>query len=177
MVDRQLETVRLRLRPFVADDLDALHRLWTNPDVRRYLWDDVEISRNRAEAVIATSTESFDSRGFGFWSIFFRENNDDLIGFCGLRVFGNDEDVEILYGIHPSHCGQGLATEASEAVLNFGFQTCGLTKIYAGADSPNVASFRVMEKLGMTYDGPRVVNGMEAVYYCLNNPTDEVINR
>ena len=171
MVARELETARLRLRPFVAGDLDALHRLWTNPGVRRYLWDDVEITVDRAEAVVAASSESFDSRGFGFWSIFLRENNEDLIGFCGLRVFGNDEDVEILYGIHPSHWGQGLATEASEAVLHFGFQTCGLTKIYAGADSPNAASFRVMEKLRMTYDGPRIVNGMEAVYYRLNNPT------
>ena len=171
MVAKQLETVRLRLRPFVASDLDALHLLWTNPDVRRYLWDDVEISRDRAEAVIGLSIESFSSRGFGFWAVFFRENTDNLIGFCGLRTFGDTEDVEILYGIHPSHWGQGIATEASEAVLNFGFQTCGLTKIYAGADSPNASSFRVIEKLGMTYDGPRIVNGMEAVYYCLNNPT------
>lgn len=172
MVAKQLETARLRLRPFIAGDLAALHRLWANPDVRRYLWDDVEITIDRAEVVIAASSESFDSRGFGFWSIFLRENNEDLIGFCGLRVFGNDEDVEILYGIHPSRWGQGLATEASEAVLHFGFQTCGLTKIYAGADSPNSASFRVMEKLRMTYDGPRVVNGIEAVYYRLNNPTE-----
>ena len=166
----QLETVRLTLRPFVAGDLDALHLLWTNAGVRRYLWDDIEISRDRAEAVICASTESFRSRGFGFWSIFFKENNDDLLGFCGLRVFGNAEDVEILYGVHPSHWGRGFATEASEAVLNFGFETCGLTKIYAGGDSPNAASFRVMEKLGMTYDGPRIVNGVEAIYYCLKNP-------
>lgn len=171
MIPRQLETVRLRLRPFVASDLDALHLLWTNPDVRRYLWDDVEISRDRAEAVIALSIDSFSSRGFGFWGISLRDNTGNLIGFCGLRVFGDTEDVEILYGIHPSHWGQGLATEASEAVLQFGFQTCGLTKIYAGGDSPNAASFRVMEKLGMTYDGARIVNGMEAVYYCLNNPS------
>ena len=163
--------MRLRLRPFVAGDLDALHQLWTDPEVRRYLWDNIEIDRDRAEAVLAESSEFFRSRGFGLWSVFFKENQDDLIGFCGLRVFGDPDDVEILYGIHPSHWGQGLATEASEAVLNFGFQTCGLNKIYAGADAPNAASFRVMEKLGMTYDGPRVVNGMEAVYYCLNNPT------
>jgi RimJ/RimL family protein N-acetyltransferase len=168
--DTQLETVRLRLRPFVANDVDDLHRLWTDPDVRRYLWDDLTISRGQAAAEIVKSTETFNSRGFGFWSLFFKENKTDLIGFCGLRVFGTPDEIEILYGIHPSHWGKGLATEAAEAILNFGFQVCRLPKIHAGADSPNSASFRVMEKLGMTYDGLRIVNGLEAVYYCLSNP-------
>ncbi len=169
MIARQLETTRLRLRPFVADDLNELHRFWTDPDVRRYLWDDLTISRDQAEAEIVKSIESFNSRGFGFWSLFFKENNADLIGFCGLRVFGAPDEIEILYGIHPSHWRKGLATEAAEAILNFGFQVCRLPKIYAGADSPNSASFRVMEKLGMTYDGARLVKGLEAVYYCLSN--------
>ena len=169
MIARQRETARLRLRPFLPTDTDELHRLWTDPHVRRYLWDDLEISRDRAEAEITNSIESFNTRGFGFWAVFLEEKDSDLIGFCGLRVFGKPEEVEILYGIHPSHWGKGLATEASAAVLNFGFQMCRLPKIYAGADSPNKASIRVMEKLGMTYDGLRIVNGLEAVYYCLSN--------
>lgn len=168
-MERQLETVRLCLRPFAANDLNDLHRLWTNPNVRRYLWDDLTITRAQAEAEIVKSTESFNNRGFGFWSLFFKENNADLIGFCGLRVFETPDEIEILYGIHPSHWGKGLATEAGEAILNYGFQVCRLPKIYAGADGPNTASFRVMEKLGMTYDGLRIVNGLEAVYYSLSN--------
>jgi ribosomal-protein-alanine N-acetyltransferase len=167
--ERQLETVRLRLRPFVANDVEDLHRLWTDADVRRYLWDDLTISREQAATEIIKSTESFNNPGFGFWSLFFKENHADLIGFCGLRIFGTPDEIEILYGIHPSHWREGLATEAAEAILNFGFQVCLLPKIYAGADSPNSASFRVMEKLGMTYDGLRNVNGVEAVYYSLSN--------
>lgn len=168
-MERQLETVRLSLRPFVAKDVDDLHQLWTDPDVRRYLWDNLTISRDQAEAEIIKSTESFNNRGFGCWSVFLKENDAALIGFCGLRVFGTPDEIEILYGIHPSHWGKGLATEAAEAILNFGFQVCRLPKIYAGADPPNTASFRVIEKLGMTYDGLRIVNGLEAVYYCLTN--------
>lgn len=168
-MERQLETVRLRLRPFVAKDVDDLHQLWTDPDVRRYLWDNLTISRDQAEAEIVKSTESFNNRGFGFWSVFLRENDAALIGFCGLRVFGTPDEIEIVYGIHPSHWGKGLATEAAESILNFGFQVCRLPKIYAGADSPNSASFRVMEKLRMTYDSLRIVNGLEAVYYSLSN--------
>jgi len=157
------------LRPFIANDVDELYRLWTDPEVRRYLWDDLTISHHQAEAEIVKSNESFINRGFGFWSLFLKENDTGLIGFCGLRVFGTPDEIEILYGIHPSHWGKGLATEAADAILNFGFQVCGLPKIYAGADSPNSASFRVMEKLGMTYDGLRIVNGLEAVYYSLSN--------
>ncbi len=143
-MEREFETIRLRLRPFIADDLDHLHHLWINPDVRRYLWDDLEISRDRAAGEIVKSSESLRSRGFGFWALILKDD-ETLIGFCGLRVFADPADIELLYGIAPSHWGQGLATEAAAAVLNYGFQACRLPKIYAGADAPNRASFRVIE--------------------------------
>jgi RimJ/RimL family protein N-acetyltransferase len=50
-----LDTARLRLRPYRDSDLDALHRLWTDPDVRRYLWDDTIIDRQLAEATMRAS--------------------------------------------------------------------------------------------------------------------------
>ncbi len=78
-------------------------------------------------------------------------------------------DVEILYGIEPARWGKGLATEAAQAILIYGFEACQLPRIHAGADAPNKASFKVMEKLGMTCEGPRTVNGIEAIYYYLNN--------
>lgn len=168
----RLETDRLTLRPFAASDLDWLHQLWTHADVRRYLWDGIEIGRERAAEEISKSRESFQSHGFGFWAVLLKEDNA-LIGFCGLRVFGDASDVEILYGIAPGHWGKGLATEAARATLRYGFETCRLAKIYAGADAPNEASIKVMAKLGMTYEGPRTINGIEAVYYSINNSRHE----
>ena len=94
-------------------------------------------------------------------------SSDMLIGFAGLREFGEDCEVELLYGLLPEFWHQGYATEASRAVLQHGFQVCGLTKIYAGADPPNEASFRVMKNLGMVFAKRMILNGKEAIYYCL----------
>ncbi len=63
----------------------------------------------------------------------------------------------------------GLATEAAQAVAQFGFEKCGVERIYAGADPPNTASFRIMEKLGMKFSGRISINGIETDYYLVNN--------
>lgn len=162
----QIETARLFLRPFRGDDLHDLHRLWTNAEVRRYLWDDLRVTRAQVLGEIAKSVECFETCGFGLWTL--RDKSLELLlGFCGLRRFGQAQDVEILYGIAPQHWGQGLATEAARAVLHFGFQYCNLPAIYAGADPPNSASLRVMEKLGMEFADCQRINKLEAIYYSI----------
>ena len=165
-----LETSRLILLPFALTDLDFLHGLWTEPLVRRYLWDDLVIGREQAQAIIEASQESFAEHGFGFWRIALIES-EASIGFCGLRHFSNTQTggnrVEILYGLTPTQWGKGLAAEATQAVLRFGFESLHLEQIYAGADTPNVASFRVMERLGMQFDHTTELNGLVARYYVI----------
>jgi RimJ/RimL family protein N-acetyltransferase len=170
MPNFDLTTQRLSLRPFTAANVDELHRHWTNADVRKYLWDDEIIPRETAAEVVTASLASFTEHGFGFWLMTLVES-DEFAGFCGLRHFGEEPLVEILYGIEPALWGSGLAVEASQAVLQFGFEQAGLAKIYAGADPPNAASIRVMEKLGMRSDHRRTINGLEAIYYALERPT------
>ena len=166
----KLETARLSLLPFTSADLDFLHALWIDPQVRRYLWDDQIISPEQAHEVIETSLASFATAGYGFWLVRMKEN-DSPVGFCGLRQFSNAEiveaQVEILYGISPEHWCNGLAVEASSAVLRFGFERLQLERIYAGADLPNVASLRVMEKLGMQFDHQAQLHGLETSYYVI----------
>jgi [ribosomal protein S5]-alanine N-acetyltransferase len=163
-----LELDRLLLRPFSPNDLDDLLRLWTEPLVRRFLWDDIVISREQAAAVIEASQESFDQFQFGFWRVDLKP--DYLpIGFCGLRHFSDAQvganQVEILYGLSPVFWGKGLALEAAQGVLQFGFEKLKLAQIYAGADPPNVASFRVMERLGMHFDHETEINGLSTRFY------------
>src|SRR5262249_23546027 len=92
--------------------------------------------------------------------------------FCGLRHFAEDgaesSEVEILYGVAPGHWGKRIATEAAGAVLRYGLGDRRLAQIYAGADPPNVASFPVIEKLGMKFARKTNVNGVEALYYVLS---------
>jgi len=162
----RLETARLLLRPCTADDLDALHRLWTDPEVRRYLFDDRIIPREQAAAMIQSSLASFPTHGFGLWLVH-RAGEDAIIGFSGLSLTGDPPEVELLYGIAPSAWGQGVATEAARAVLRYGFAELRLAHITAGADVPNVASLRVLEKLGMTFTRRTRTQYGEVLYFAV----------
>jgi [ribosomal protein S5]-alanine N-acetyltransferase len=165
-----LETARLCLQPFTSAGLAFLHSLWLDPQVRRYLWDDQLISREQVREVIESSLACFAAADYGFWLVRLKEDGKP-IGFCGLRQFNDaqvgETQVEILYGVAPEYWSNGYAVEAAHAVLRFGFERLQLACIYAGADPPNVASFRVMEKLGMQLDHRTQLQGREAIYYAI----------
>ena len=154
-------TARLRLDPVREPDLESLHALWTEPSVRRYLWDDVIIPREKAEETLRKSLASFARDGFGLWALRLI-GDQDLIGFAGLRRIAElPLEVELLYGLHPRFWGRGLATEAAAALLERGFVRHGLERVWARADAPNAASFRVMKRLGMTRcQGPGSASGI-----------------
>jgi ribosomal-protein-alanine N-acetyltransferase len=158
------------MRPFATDDVDELHRMWVDPGVRKFLWDDQIIPREMAVAVIEGSIDNFVKHGFGFWAVCFKDD-PALVGFGGLRHFtedgGDKSEVEILYGVAIGHWGKAIATEAACAVLRYGFEEIGLEQIYAGADPPNAASFRVMEKIGMKFARRMTINELEAIYHVM----------
>lgn len=153
-----LTTPRLRLSPANAGDAPALQALWNEPDVRRYLWDDEEVSLERTREAVDAGNLSFRARGFGLWCVELTHSGV-LAGFCGLREFGEAGEIEILYGLGPTRMGNGYATEAARAVLAHGFGACGLLEIWGRTDEPNLGSARVLERLGMTLrrtqSGPR----------------------
>ena len=163
----QLVTPRLRLRPAEAGDVDALHGLWIHADVRHWLWDDVVIERETAAERVAASCASFARAGFGHW-IVTRPPGGALLGSAGLVEIDPAVGPELLYAFHPSHWGRGYATEASRAVLAHGFGRCGLERIAGRTDAPNRASARVLERLGMRFEGERPVAGRPTLHYVLS---------
>ena len=166
---REIGTSRLRLRPFSREDLDDLHRLWTESEVRRFLWDDKVISREQTVEIIESSVDSFGRYGFGFWCIY-PSDTPELIGFVGLRRFGDLAEVELLYGIATSYWGRGLATEAATAMIDYAFRRVGLEIIFARADAPNAASTRVMQKSGRKFLSRGIVDGLDTITYVLQAP-------
>jgi ribosomal-protein-alanine N-acetyltransferase len=164
---REIRTQRLSLRPFTLADVDVIHRLWTEPGVRKYLWDDEIIPKEKAQEVIVKSVELFNKKGLGLWAATFH-GQSTIIGFCGYWHFHEPPELEILYGIAPEHWGRNLATEAAQAMLQFGFQYLKFDEISASADAPNAASFRVMEKTGMMFLKRESRNGLDTIFYTIS---------
>jgi ribosomal-protein-alanine N-acetyltransferase len=162
-----LNTGRLKLRPIEQSDVDALHALWTDPDVRRYLWADQILPREQVADIVDKSVASFEQEGFGFFALELAGQSGELIGFCGHRRGGEQDQIELLYGIHPRYWGAGLVAEAAREVLQFGFESCGFDTVVAATDTPNQQSVRVLQKLGMTFEGRREFHGLDTVFYSM----------
>lgn len=150
MVPRELATARLLLRAFAPADEATLLAQWNDAEVARYLFDgeavSVEMVRRQIEASETGRAEGLP----GLFTLALREAPGESIGFAGLRRFGDERRLEVLYALLPRYWGRGLAAEAARAVLELGF-AAGEPEIWAGADPPNAASFRVMERLGMRF--------------------------
>ena len=144
---RPLVTARLDLAPGTLADVPALWALWTDPDVRRWLWDDQVIPLERARALVADGVATARASGLGLWTVR-RRGAGEIVGFCALLP-NTAGEAELLYGLAPVCWGQGLATEAARAVLRHAFDDLGLACVVAATDPPNRASIRVLERLGM----------------------------
>jgi ribosomal-protein-alanine N-acetyltransferase len=162
-----IDTARLRLRPLEAADVDDLHHVFVDAGVRKYLWDDEVIPRERTASIVETSIASFDAHGFGLWAVR-RKDDGTLVGFCGFWHFHEPPQLELLYGLAPSAWHQGLATEAAAAMIRYGFDTLSFTRVDASTDGPNVASVRVMERAGMTFWKREMTNGLDTIYYSIS---------
>jgi [ribosomal protein S5]-alanine N-acetyltransferase len=163
-----LHTERLVLRPIAATDVAVLHRFWTDPAVRKYLWDNEIISVQQVREIIDDSDGCFAEVGCGLFAIELGERPGELVGFCGLRHMAEGDGIELLYGILPRYWGEGLVTEAAREVLRFGFDDCGLPRIVGATDTPNQRSVRVMQRLGMTFQERRNYKGLDTVFYSVS---------
>jgi RimJ/RimL family protein N-acetyltransferase len=161
-----LYTKRLSLRPCQFSDLDAVHRLWTEADVRRFLFDDRQISPQEAQSFIQASNASFMEHGYGLW-LFFEHQSDQIGGFSGL-LHSSQEPPSLIFGTQPQLWGRGYAREAALSVLQYARDQLGLKQVVADVDQPNVASSRVLEALGMSPVGSAIAHGHCLIYYNLN---------
>lgn len=163
-----LRTDRLILRPIAPSDVDALHQFWTDPAVRKYLWDNEIISRETVVDIVERSTASFRELGTGLFALELLESPGELVGFCGLRRMAGSDDMELLYGVLPRYWGEGLVSEAARRALQHGFEDCGLTRVMGATDTPNQRSVRVMQRLGMVFEERREYKGLDTVFYSIS---------
>lgn len=147
-----MDTPRLRFSRVSRGDVDTLHRIWTDPGVRRYLWDDVTIDRETAAQVVEQTVRDWAEHHYGLWLVRERDGTE-AIGFVGFRSSGDPAVPELLFGFLPAWWHRGLATEAARAALQYLFEVAGADSAWAETDPPNTASVRVLERVGMQFDG------------------------
>lgn len=164
MMTRSLATPRLHLRAIRRDDVEELHRLFTDPDVRRYLLDDEVVGVDWVEAEVDRSDALFRRIGSGLFAIR-RRGESQIIGFAGFRPFFEPPELQLLYGLMPAWWGRGLATEAAGAVIDHAFEELDFDRVVAAADAPNVPSIRVLERLGMTGVRKKKLDSGTTVWY------------
>lgn len=170
-----MQSERLKLKPISPEDVAALHALWNEPDVRRHLWENDELSLEDVQAIVERSQEMHASSSGGLWRVESRENDSEgeLIGFGGFWNFGEEaesgdkQSLQILFGLAPQHWGMGLATELARCLIEYGFDTLGMERIRGATESSNVSSQRVMEKAGMKVDERVRSGGRDTTYYAI----------
>jgi len=155
-----LETERLVLRPFKTEDLDALHAIYSDESVARYLYNDPR-TLDEARELLARKIAGFVVGGEGDWlsaAVVVRETGE-LIGDVSLLwASERQRQGEVGFVFHPAHQGRGYATEATHPLLAFAFGPLGLHRVSGRTEVRNIASVRVLEKLGMRREAHFVEN-------------------
>jgi RimJ/RimL family protein N-acetyltransferase len=165
----QIETTRLHLRTWREDDLAPYARICADPKVMRYL--SGPMTREQSEEQVSKFVRHWEERGFGLWAVE-EKSSDDFIGFVGMQYQEDwsegEHRTEVGWRLDRSFWGRGLATEAATASLSYGFEELGLERIISIAAPENLASRRVMEKLGMTVRGETRFKGYDVVWYAVD---------
>ena len=152
-----LTTRRLDLVPVGRDDVDRLWTIWREPAVRRYLFDDVPVTRERVvdilDEILPVAGEQL-----GLW-LARQRGSDHTIGIVGLKPTNATYEpalagtVDVIVAFESAVWGRGYATESLRAILDHAFGTLGLANVIAIVDVPNEASHRVITRLGFTPTG------------------------
>lgn len=145
-----LETERLYLREFTIEDAQLLIDLNSNPNVTRYVGDGPVKDLEEAKTILTDIIFPQYPNKMGRWAVHLKDN-DEFIGWCGLKYIAEVNETDLGYRFFENHWGNGYASEAAKAVLNYGVDTLKLKNIIACAAKANTASLNVIKKLGMAY--------------------------
>jgi ribosomal-protein-alanine N-acetyltransferase len=140
------ETERLVLRTWQSDDAIDAFAIWGDPKVMRYVGEpftDLAMARR----AIDRAAEAQHRHGVSLWAVVEKASNE-IVGACGFHFVAEGPELELAYHFKPSHWGRRFATEATHACVIYAFETLRAMRIIARVQAENVASRRVLEKVG-----------------------------
>lgn len=166
-----IETERLILRKFQLSDLQGLASILANPLVMEFSPTGVLSTQQTLEKIQSFRT-SYDTHGFGKWAILLK-TSQELIGYCGIAVekIDDKDEIEIGYRLTPRYWGMGLATEAAKRTIRYGLHAFQFPYILGLVERKNIASVKVLQKLGMQFKKSTFFHEVPMDVYRLNAVT------
>lgn len=149
-----IETDRLILRAIEAYDLHGIFELDSDPEVHKYLGKKPIKNIQEAKSIINYIRKQYEEDGIGRWAVIDKRTNE-FMGWAGLKyekeVRTEMRYYDLGYRLKKKFWGRGIATEAALKSLNYGFRVMELEDIYAGAHVENIASNKVLRKVGLKF--------------------------
>ena len=168
-VHMYLETERLIVRQYMINDIDELFRIMSDIRVHTYTkdknnpWD-----KQRTEKYIKFMMEKDFKTLDCFHGAVIEKESNQLIGLCGLNPYkANEPEIEFKIGV--PYWGKGYATELGKQIIKDSFATTDIKGMYGMAQPENIASRKVLEKIGMKYLGNKIFRNHEDSFYYIYN--------
>lgn len=167
-----LETRRLILRTWRLNDAPELFEICADAEVMKYLgtgkpYETIE----QANEFLRWAIDYQKENNFCRWAVILKENRE-IVGSCGFARPHGTTEIELGYLLARKFWAMGLATEAANASLKYGFENLNFREIIAMTDLENVASQKVLEKIGFAQRGIETFNGEENLVYLVKNPVN-----
>jgi ribosomal-protein-alanine N-acetyltransferase len=160
----EVRTDRLVLRCLNLGDLDAYAAIMGDYEVGKWFPNGVGYTREQAKKSLDIILDHWVKHGFGIWAVT-DKHSGVLLGRCGLNLIAETSEVEVDFVIARNYWRHGYATEAARAALAYGFDILKLDRIIALAKPDNIASRKVIEKIGMQYVKDAEYWGITCAYY------------
>ena len=164
-----LETHRLILRHLLPNDLDSLFALYSDPEIRRYFPEGTLTYAETREELEWFLNGHPTHPELGLWATLHKQTGE-FMGRCGLLPWTIEQrpEVEVAYLLAKTYWGQGLGTEAAQAILHYGFQQLHLSRLICLIDPGNQASSKVARKIGMTLEKELELDGEPTLIYSIH---------
>lgn len=164
-----LQTPRLILRQFTEADAALILELNSDPEIVKYVHEPTLKTIEHAQDILNNIILPQYQNNLGRWAIH-TKHNMDFIGWCGLKYLPEPDEVDLGYRLMQKAWGHGYATEAAQASLEHGFNELNLKLITGRAHIENLASIKVLEKIGMDFISEGLVDDCPVRTYTKANP-------
>ncbi|KAA9041697.1 GNAT family N-acetyltransferase [Ginsengibacter hankyongi] len=163
------ETPRLFLRRFTEADAKLIYKLNSDPEIVKYVHEPVLENEEQAKKILTDFILPQYKLNLGRWAIHTKADYE-FIGWCGLKYIKETGIIDLGYRLLKTAWGKGYATEAAQYTLIYGLRDLKIKVITGMAHVENIASIKVLEKIGMKFTRDEIIDGQPVKVYTLSLP-------